>query len=274
MSRRNLVRYLSRNAEFLGLLAYMILFFLFIMAPIAITVAVSFDTKEYPAFPMDGFTFRWYHRVWDYRPFVDSLIVSIQLALASALLACLVAVPGALALVRSRARWAEVVTTFLLAPLSMPMIVLGLALLYYLTALGFGISFLSLLIAHTVISIPYIVRTVAGVYRGLGPDYEESAAILGADRLRIFWHITLPLVRPGIFAGSMFAILISFDNLPISFFFGSAQTNTLPVVMLSYLEHQFDPSVAAISSVQMMLALVALLVVERLYGLKHLHAAT
>ena len=135
--------------------------------------------------------------------------------------------------------------TFLLAPLSMPMIVLGLALLYYLSALGFGISFASLLIAHTVISIPYIVRTVVGVYRGLGPDYEEAAAILGADRWNILRHVTLPLIRPGIFAGSLFAFLISFDNLPISYFFGSATTNTLPVVMLSYLESQFDPSIAA-----------------------------
>src|SRR3546814_18365878 len=74
----------------------MVVFFLFIMAPIVITVAISFDTKEYPAFPIDGFSLRWYRRVWEYRPFVDSLIVSVQLALASAFLACLIAVPGAL----------------------------------------------------------------------------------------------------------------------------------------------------------------------------------
>lgn len=274
MSRARWTAALGRQAEFYGLLAYMVVFFIFIMAPIAIAVVVSFDTKSFPGFPISGFTFRWYWRVWEYKPFVDSLIVSIELALASAALACLIAVPGALALVRSRSRLADVVSTFLLAPLSMPMIVLGLAFLYYLAALGFGISFLSLLISHTVISIPYIFRTVAGVYRGLGPDYEEAASILGADRLRTFWYVTLPLVRPGIFAGSMFAMLISFDNLPISFFFGSATTNTLPVVMLSYLEHQFDPSVAAISTIQMLLALAALIIVERVYGLRHMSTPT
>ena len=123
----------------------------------------------------------------------------------------------------------------------MPLIVVGFALLFYLSALGLGVSFTSLLIAHTVISVPYIIRTVAGVYRGVSPDYEETAAVLGANRLQIFWHVTLPMIKPGIFAGMLFAMLISIDNLPISFFFGSAHTNTLPVVMLSYLEHPVRP---------------------------------
>src|SRR3546814_13070716 len=119
----------------------MVVFFLFIMAPIVITVTISFDTKEYPAFPIDGFSLRWYRRVWEYRPFVDSLIVSVQLALASAFLACLIAVPGALALVRSRPRPAEALSPFLLAPTSIPLIVLALAPLSSLTPMGFGLSF-------------------------------------------------------------------------------------------------------------------------------------
>lgn len=274
MTAARWTRGVTRHAERTALLAYMLVFFGFILAPIAVAVIVSFDTKSFPGFPISGFTLRWYWRVWEYKPFIDSLVVSIELALGSAALACLIAMPGALALARSRSWSSDVISTFLLAPLSMPMIVLGLAFLYYLAALGFGISFLSLLISHTVISIPYIARTVAGVYRGLGPDYEEAASILGADRLRTFWYVTLPLVRPGIFAGSMFATLISFDNLPLSYFFGSATTNTLPVVMLSYLEYQFDPSVAAVSTIQMLLALLALLVVDRVYGLRHMSAPT
>ena len=87
-----------------------------------------------------------------------------------------------------------------------------------------------------------------------------------------FALITLPLIRPGLFAGAMFSILISLDNLPLSFFFGNASTNTLPVVMLSYMQNQFDPAVAAISTVQMALAVVLLLAVERLYGLQTLNA--
>ena len=105
-------------------------------------------------------------------------------------------VPAALAVTRGKGPYADAIMTFLLSPLSMPLIVIGFALLFYLSALGLGVSFVSLLIAHTVISVPYIIRTVAGVYRGISPDYEETAAVLGANRLQVFWHVTLPMISP------------------------------------------------------------------------------
>jgi putative spermidine/putrescine transport system permease protein len=123
------------------------------------------------------------------------------------------------------------------------------------------------------VAVPYISRTVLAVYRSIPPDFEEAAAILGASRSQTLRHVTLPLIRPGIFAGSLFALLISLDNLPLSFFFGSSTTNTLPVVMLSYMQNQFDPSIAAIATVQMLIAITALLVVNALYGVERLTAA-
>jgi len=251
-----------------------IAFFVFMLAPILIVVVVSFTEVDYVAFPITGFSFRWFHRIIEYRPFIDALGVTIQVAFLSTALACLIGVPAALALVRSRSGSAEALMTFLLSPLSMPMIVLGLGLLFYLSWLGLGISMTSLVIAHTIVSLPYILRTVAGVYRGVSRDFEEGAAILGANRWQIFRRITLPQIKPGIFAGATFSILISVDNLPISFFFGSTTTNTLPVVMLSYLEHQFDPSIAALSTVQLVIAVVGLAIVERLYGLRHMGTPT
>ena len=249
------------------MLFYVVLFFIFLLGPIFIVVSISFTETEFVAFPPKGFSWRWYERFFEYEPFVDSFIVSVELAVATALLGVGLGVPAALAVTRGNVPYANTIMTFLLSPLSMPLIVVGFALLFYLSAIGFGVSFVSLLIAHTVISLPYVVRTVAGVYRGVSPDYEESAAVLGANRIQIFWHVTLPMIKPGIFAGMLFAMLISIDNLPISFFFGSADTNTLPVVMLSYLEHQFDPSVAAASSIQLIVAVIGLFIVERIYGL-------
>ena len=255
-----------------GLLAFVLVFFIYILSPIVIVIVVAFSSQGYIAFPIEGFSLKWFYRVYAYRPFFDSLIVSVQLAAASTILACLVAIPAALALARSKRGIAGAITSLLLSPLSMPLIVLGFALLFYLSYLGIGVSFLALLIAHTVVGIPYIARTVIGVTRGLPPTYEEAAAILGATRWQIFSYITLPLIRPGIFAGSLFSFLVSLDNLPISFFFGSPSINTLPVVMLSYLQNQFDPSIAAVSTVQMLIALAVLLVVERTYGLQQMAA--
>jgi putative spermidine/putrescine transport system permease protein len=256
-----------------ALALFVLLFFVFLAAPILIVVIVSFSSQSYVGFPLTGISLKWYLRIWEYRPFIESMITTTKLALASAFCGAALAVPAALGLSRNNGSVAAALVSFLMSPLSIPAVMLGFALLYYLSWLGLGVSFMSLLIAHTIIAIPYILRTVIAGYRGLGPTYEEAARILGAGPWRCFWHVTLPLIRPSIFAGGLFAVLISFDNLPISFFFGNASTNTLPVVMLSYLQNQFDPAIAAIGTVQMGLALLLLLVVERIYGLKALSSA-
>ncbi len=251
---------------------YMVLFIAFITVPIGAVVAVSFSSSSFIVFPIPGWSWHWYRHIIDYRPFITSLATSIELAFASALCSAVLGVPAALALARTRHAAAGWIGNFLLAPLSVPAIVLGFALLYFLSSLSLGLSFTALLIAHTVAGVPYIVRTVLATYRAVPADLEESASILGATRWQVLRHVTLPLVRPGVFAGAMFAVLTSLDNLPLSFFFGNATTNTLPVVMLSYMENQFDPSIAAISTVQMLIAIITLFLLDRIYGIERLTA--
>ncbi|MBX5088323.1 ABC transporter permease [Rhizobium lentis] len=252
---------------------YVLLFFAFLLVPIAIVVLVSFSSSSFIVFPMPGFSAQWYYRIIDYRPFMESLLVSVEIAFLSAFAGTMLGVPAAIWAVRARTTAAQVFTNLMLAPISVPAILLGFSLLYMLSALTLGVSFMSLLITHTVVAIPYISRTVLAVYRSVPVDYEEAAAVLGASRRRIFFEITLPLIKPGIFAGALFSVLISMDNLPLSFFFGGASTSTLPVVMLSYMQNQFDPSIAAIATVQMLIALVALGIVNAIYGVEKLTAA-
>jgi putative spermidine/putrescine transport system permease protein len=114
---------------------------------------------------------------------------------------------------------------------------------------------------------------VGGLYRNISPNFEESAQILGCNRWQTFWHITFPMVRGAIFSGAIFALIISIDNVSLSLFFASPTTATLPVVMLSYLESAFDPSIAAASTVQLVIAVVLLLAIERIYGLKGITGA-
>ncbi|MGD9863814.1 MAG: ABC transporter permease [Pseudodonghicola sp.] len=262
-----------RELSTLALAAYTVLLLAFVMLPIVLVVIVSFSSATYIQFPIRGWSFRWYVRAIEYAPFMESLWVSVQLAVVATLTGCLLGVPAALALARSRTAFARAVAAFLVAPISIPAIVLGFALLYYLSAAGLGVSFFGLWIAHTVVSIPYITRTVLAVYRSVPESLEEASAILGASRLSTLRHVTLPMIRPGIFAGSMFAALISFDNLSLSYFFGSSSATTLPVVMLSYMENQFDPAIAAISAIQMLIAVAVLLLLEWIYGLDTLVAA-
>lgn len=270
MSARRRRRLIDGPRLLLGL--YVAVFVTFMLGPIVAVVVVSFSTASFITFPVPGWGLTWYRRIIEYRPFIDALMTSIELALAAASLGAVLGVPAALAVARSRSAWAALLANFLLAPISVPAIVLGFSLLYFLAGIGFGISFPSLLVAHTVVSIPYIVRTVLATYRAVAPSLEEAASILGASRWQVLFHTTLPLIRPGVFAGALFAVLTSLDNLPLSFFFGSASTNTLPVVMLSYMENQFDPSIAAISTVQMLIAVLCLLLLDRIYGIERLTA--
>ncbi|WP_323039146.1 ABC transporter permease [Gemmobacter sp.] len=249
---------------------FVVAFFIFLLAPIVVVVLFSFVDAAFVRLPIESFSLRWYVRMVEYRPFLTSLGFSLFLAVASGLIALVLSLPAALVLARSRSRFAEVVVTLLLAPLSMPMILLGVALLYYLSWMGLGVSVTALLIGHVVVAIPYITRTIIAVYQGTSPSYEESARILGATRWQVFRHVTLPLVRPGIISGLLFSMLVSLDNLPISLFFAGANTNTLPVVMLAYQQNQFDPAIGAISTVQLVVAIVALLLIQRATGLKHL----
>jgi putative spermidine/putrescine transport system permease protein len=169
-----------------------------------------------------------------------------------------------------RGRFASMVTTFLLAPLAIPALVIGLSALYFLSDVGIDAPFPALLIVHTVVSVPYVMRTVLAVYRGVGQQYGEAACVLGAGQWQTFRHVTLPLIAPGIFAGALFSVLVSLDNLGVSYFFGTANVTTLPVVMLSYMQNQFDPAIAAISTVQMAITIVLLVIVEKTYGLRAL----
>jgi putative spermidine/putrescine transport system permease protein len=242
------------------LATYVAVFLALVALPILVVVLVSFSPTPFLTIPMSSLSLQWYHQVWEYTPFIDGLIVSLKLAIASSLAGALLAVPCALALARQQRRWATLTVSFMLSPISIPGVVLGFALLYFLSARAIGPGFLALFIAHTAIAIPYIGRTVLSVYRTISPSVEESAIVLGASRLRTLLHVTLPQLRPAIFSGMLFACLISIDNLAISYFFGTAQTNVLPVVMLSYLQNQYDPSIAAIATLQMVLAILALLV--------------
>ncbi|TCT03075.1 ABC transporter permease [Paralcaligenes ureilyticus] len=269
MNEAKFRRWIER-AKWVPLYVFTALFFVYLLAPIVIVVAVSFTPDNGMEFPFSGFSLRWYHQAWEYKPFVDSLIISLELALVSGLAAAFVAVPSALFLGRGTSRMSVMLATFLLSPIAIPALVIGLALLYFLAKIGIGVSFLALFIAHTVVSIPYVMRTTLAVYRNLSPQFAEAASVLGASSWQKFRYVTLPLIAPGIFAGCLFAILISLDNLALSYFFGTANVTTLPVVMLSYLQYSFDPAIAAICTVEMAISIVLLVVVEKVYGLRAL----
>jgi putative spermidine/putrescine transport system permease protein len=243
----------------------------FLVAPIVIVVIASFNDAEILSFPLQRFSLRWYVAFFRDFELIQALQVSLVVATVSTAFAILVGVPAAFSLSRCDFPGREAISGFLLSPLLIPLIVLGLAVLLLYAALGLRASLTGFVVMHVLITTPYVIRTVLAVLSRFDRTLEEAALGLGADDLRTQWHVTLPLIKPGIFAGGFFAFMTSFDNVPLSIFLGSSKLVTLPVKIYSQVEaYGIDPVFAAISTLVIAGTLIVLLLFDRYVGLDYL----
>ena len=240
---------------------------LFILAPLLVVAAVAFTSANFVSFPPPGWSLRWIAKVLSDDGFMRALANSLLLGVVAALLAASLATPAALVLARGGFRGAVELESFLLSPLSLPALILAIALLFYLARLGFAGGFTGLVIGHAIIVLPYMLRTVLAVYRGVDPSLEEAALVLGATPRRVFLHVTLPLIRPGIVAGALLSFLVSFDEVAVALLLSAPSSMTLPVAILNHVAHNYDPAVAAISLVKIVLVVAVLGILEIWFGL-------
>lgn len=242
----------------------------FLLLPQLVVVVVAFSTSDFVSFPPPGYSLGWFGKVLSDPSFMRPLWNSLVLGVQASLVAAVLAVPASIALVRHRFAGARAMQAFLLSPLSMPALILAIGLLFFLSRIGLGNTYAGLLIGHVVIVLPYLVRTIVAVYSACDPSLEEAASTLGARPLSTLWRVTLPMLTPALFAGGIFAFLISFDEVAVSLLLSNAGSITLPVSILSYLVYNYDPAVAAISVLKMVIVVVALVVTDRLFGLENL----
>lgn len=239
----------------------------FLTIPLAIIVAVSFTDTDYLSFPPQGFTLRWYERFLADTSYLDAIMLSTSLAVGSTLIAILIGVPAALAITRSDLPGMKTVNAIFLAPLILPTIVIGAALLQYASMLGFARSFTALLVGHVVIVAPYILRTVLASLARFDQTLEEASMDLGASGLSTFFLVTLPIIKPGLVAGALFALIISWINVELSIFNTTASLMPIPVKLFNYVQYAIDPMVAAISAATIYVAIVAVILLDIFVGM-------
>ena len=245
---------------------YATLVFAFLMLPVAVVVLASFSTTSFLTVPPQGVTLRWYGRVLESAEYLDAIRISLLLAAAATLGSLAIGTAASYALVRRFVPGKALVSSFVMSPLIFPGLVIGVALLQFYSALGITGSFAGLVLAHLVITVPYVLRTTLASLQGLDAELEDAACTLGANRFDAFRLVTLPLLRPGMAAGGLFAFITSFDNVPVSIFLTGVGQTTLPVKIFTAIEFGVDPSVAAISSLLILATAVALIVAERWVG--------
>ncbi|RRH68872.1 ABC transporter permease [Falsigemmobacter faecalis] len=238
----------------------------FLQIPVLVVILASFSETSYLTIPPQGVTLKWYEAVLSDPTYLRAIKNSLILACASTAISLVLGVAAAYALFRRVLPGSEAITSLLISPLVVPSVVVGVAMLQYFTLTGFRGSFMVLIIAHVVITVPYILRSVLASLSGLDLSVEEAARCLGANGFTTFRLVTLPLIKPGLVAGALFAFVTSMENVPVTIFLASAKQTTLPILIFSSVEMGVNPSVAAISTLLIVATALVLLVAERWTG--------
>ena len=247
--------------------AYVVLLYGFLLAPILIVLVTSLNSGSNLTFPPEGISLRWFRYLAGRDEFISSTYVSFRLAMAASATSIVLGLLASLAVARERFRGKEVVESLLMSPLVLPGIITGVALLQFFTLAGLANSFLRLFLGHVVICTPYAVRSISSCLYGIDPDLEEASYVMGANAWRTFRRVLLPLLRPGILAAFLFTFVTSFDNVVVSMYLVGSDTITLPIRIMTYLQWQLDPSVAAISTIFIAITVTLVVVGERVTGM-------
>jgi putative spermidine/putrescine transport system permease protein len=240
---------------------------LLLIAPTLVVLVISFTSGLSLRFPPPGVSLRWYAALLDAWQLQFAAWNSVKVAMATTVLSLLLGVAAALGIARSPRLSARLLDSLFMAPLVLPALAFGLAVLMLFTFVGLPVSPLTLILGHTVVCVPYVVRNTVASLAQLRPELLEGSASLGASRLMTLRRVVLPLIRPGIIAGGFICFMASFDNIPVSLFLRDAATDMLPIRMWQDLEGKLDVTIAALSGVLIVGTVAVMLVMERIAGL-------
>ncbi|THB75782.1 MAG: ABC transporter permease [Desulfobacteraceae bacterium] len=232
---------------------YTLLVYVWMFAPIVAVVILAFNPHQFGSFPMEGFSFKWFVKLSHNSSIIDAFKNSIVLGSCTAVLTTAIGVPAAMAFIRYDFRGKDFLNTLLIAPIMIPEVVLGVALLLFIRWLQQPKSFALLLIGHVVLTLPYVLLIVQARLVGIKKEYEEAAMVLGAGPFQTFKEITLPLLAPAVLAGMLFSFTISFDDVTATLFWATAQNQTVPVKIFGMLRNSISPEINALGAVMIFL---------------------
>lgn len=254
----------------LPLIVFAVLVYLFLMGPLVIVIGAALSDTTYLTFPPQGLSLRWFEKIFEMAAFRRTIITSLQIAFLATAIALLIGIPAAYALNRYRITLPGWLSTLFVLPVLVPEIVLGFSLLRSV-AVGSDLPiFSTLLIGHTLIVLPYCVRVVSASLASFDFSVEEAAISLGSPPVKTFFTIVLPNIRSGVIAAFILAFITSVNDVSVSLFLTGPGVSTLPIQILAHVEQFFDPVIASVSVLLMLLTVAVMAVVERTLGLTFL----
>ena len=233
--------------------------FAYLIFPVFIIIPLSFSSSLFLEFPPKGFSLMWYKRFFTDYQWIDATKVSFIVAIFTTLLATLLGTMASVGLVRGRFFGRNIVYTLFLSPMIMPLLVMDIAFYFLFVRLHLVGTYTGLIIAHTILAIPFVIVNVTAVLQGFDRTLENAAMNLGANRLQTFLRITLPLISPGIFSGALFAFITSFDEIIIAIFISGTSAVTLQKKIWDSVRLEINPMVSSIASLLILLSIVILI---------------
>ena len=241
-----------------------VLVFFFLVAPIIVIIPISVSSSSLLNYPLPGLSWKWFEVIFTPYPWMLSLENSIIIASATTFLATILGTLAAYGLTSVEFRFKPLVMALLLSPMMVPLVITALAAYFVFARVGLAGTFTGMILAHTVLAVPFVVITVTATLQGFDRNMVRAAQSLGARPITAFFGVTLPLIMPGVISGAIFAFVTSFDEIVVALFIASPAQHTLPRQLFSGLRDNLDPSIVAIATVLIAVSVAMMAVVELL----------
>lgn len=248
---------------------YCLIIYAFLLAPIAVVVIASFNAGAFLTFPPQGLSFRWYLVFFNNEVFMRAIRTSLWIAALTMVISGIIGTMAAMFYVTHAGKLKETVRVAMLAPLLLPEVLTAISLLFFVYSIGLGTqNLVGMIVGHVLITLPFVFINVSASMESYDPAWSLAAQSLGAGRFTRFRRIMLPLIKPGVIGGCLFAFIISFDIFTISFMLKGVGMSTLPIQLFDYLRTNFTPEAAAVSTCSIVLTLAVVIISEKVLGLR------
>lgn len=236
--------------------------------PTIIIIGASFTAGEIIQFPPEGFSFRWYERLWQLNDFKQALWRTLYVSVVCTLISIPVGTLAAIATVRYRLRFIGTLQVYLLLPFTIPLVVSGISMMLWFGEIRILGNLWPVGLALCVINLPFMIWAVSASVNALDPELENAAANCGAPPLQVFLTVTLPAVTPGIITGALLMFILAFNEFLVSLFLTDSRTVTLPVQIYNSIRAIITPDLAAVSVLYIAIAVITVWLLDRLVGLE------
>lgn len=238
--------------------------FVYLLVPIFVIMPLSFNSEPYFSYPMAGFSTRWYEDFFTNPQWMLGLKNSIVVGFFATLLATTLGTLAALGLNRADFYGKTAVMAVLISPIVIPIVITAAGMFYFYASIGLSSTIPGLVLAHAALGVPFVVITVSATLVGFDHNLVRAGSSLGADPVRVFFKVTLPLILPGVVSGALFAFITSWDELVVAIFLAGAEQHTLPRRMWSGIRELLSPTITAVATMLIMFSIMLMVTMELL----------